>query len=386
MKTNRIFHDSLKHYIAKKRIIINKGGTRSSKTYSVLQLIALLAVKSKKKIIISVVSHALPHLKLGAMRDFDNILIGLDIQIEKVKNIAESTYFFENAIVEFFGVDSIAKVHGPQRDVLFVNECNHVKSYDIIRQLMVRTSRTIFFDYNPASEFWIDYEIIGKRDCEVIHSTYLDNKFLSKEQVEEIESNKHNENWWRVYGLGLQGRLEGLIFNNWEYGAFDDSLPFAYGLDFGVKDPDALVKVAVDHKNKKIYAKEVIYENGLSTSQLFGKIEQLVNKDKLIVADSASSRTILDLKSYGLNITGVKKPPIIERIKMLCGYEMVITEDSYSLGKELNSYSWVDKRGEIPIDKDNHAIDAMSYIALTLINAHNNKPKGHRVQYVASKY
>ena len=126
-------------------LIINQGGTRSGKTYSILQLLFLKALYSKKELIISVVSRALPHLRLGAMRDFDNILISYGINPDKIKNKTESYYKVGNSIIEFFGADQSDKVHGPQRDILFLNEANFLKQ-EIYDQLTVRTSKTIFIE------------------------------------------------------------------------------------------------------------------------------------------------------------------------------------------------------------------------------------------------
>jgi len=377
-KTTTVFEKNITAYNKKERLIINKGGTRSSKTYSILQLLFLIAQHSKNPLIISVVSYALPHLKLGAMRDFDKILRSYGLIPEKLKNVSESYYKVGECTIEFFGVDNLGKVHGPERDILYVNECNYIKSYDIIRHLMVRTRGSVFMDYNPSREFWIDDEIIGKRECEIIHSTYLDNEFLTYEQIKEIESNKHNINWWRVYGEGLQGRLEDTIINNWEFGEFDDTLPYIYGLDFGSKHPDALLKCAVDKARKLIYWKEEVYHSGLSTDQLGEIIKSRDVGRKLIIADSASPRSIQDLKGQDLNIKPVVKGLILDDIKMLWGYTIIVDPESYNLQKNLNNWVWLDKKGEIPIDIDDDLIDAGRYASRTLIKP-IVKRKGHRI-------
>jgi phage terminase large subunit len=363
-------------------IIINKGGTRSSKTYSILQLLFIKALFSKKPLIISIVSYALPHLKLGAMRDFDKILLTYGMPPEKYKNISESNYKINKSIVEFFGVENIGKVHGPERDILYINECNYIKSYDIIRHLMVRTRATVFMDYNPTREFWIDTEIIGRRKCDIIHSTYLDNEHLTQRQIVEIESNKQNENWWRVYGLGLMGRLEDAILSNWEFGEFDETLPFIYGQDFGSKHHDALVKCAVNHNQKLIYWKEELYENGLSTDDLIVKLNSRVNKNSLILAESAAPRTIEDIRKKGFNIKPVVKNKVVDDIKALWGYKIIIDPTSYNLQKNLNNWVWLDKKGEVPIDTDDDLIDAGRYGTMIQIKARSkpakfNVPKYH---------
>ncbi len=359
MFATSVFKKNLKEYLDGAPLIVNQGGTRSSKTYSILQLLAIKAHKSPTPLIISVVSKALPHLKLGAMRDMDGILTSLGYIPDKIKNHTDNFYRIGKSIIEFFGTDDPGKVHGPSRDILFVNEGNYIK-HEIFDQLAARTKGAIFLDFNPTKAFWYHTEIQGQQKHAFIKSTYLDNEHLTPEQVERIEAKKKNPYWWQVYGLGELGKLEGTIFD-WSWGAFDNSLPFAYGLDFGVKDPDAMVKVAIDKPNKKIYWKQEIYQNSLSTPQLAQIIKSRNVGDKLIIADNAGLRTIVDLRASGLNIMPVKKPRIVDRIKFIWDYELIIDPGSYDLEKELNTYVWLDKKGEIPIDEDNHLLDAGGY-------------------------
>lgn len=296
------------------------------------------------------------------MRDLEEIIENYGMLVDQVKNITESTFHIGNSIIEFFGTDNLGKVHGPARDILFINECNYVK-YDAFDQLAIRTKGCVFLDFNPTREFWYHTEIVGKIPYEFVQSTYLDNEFLTAAQIERIEAKKNNENWWRVYGLGELGRLEGAILQNWEFGDFDYTLPYGYGLDFGVKDPDALVRVAVDKANKRIYWREEMYQNNLSTIQLGAMIKSRVIGNKLIVADSQATRTILDLKGQGVNIRPVKKNPIVEDIKMLLDWQIIVDPESFNLQKELNNWIWLDKKGEIPLDADNHC-----FIGNTLIS------------------
>ena len=362
-----VFSKNLKEYISGANLIVNQGGTRSSKTYSIIQLLVEICKRSTKPLIISIVSRSLPHLKLGAMRDLDSILESHGIIPDSVKNKTESYYKIQSAAdptiastIEFFGADDLGKVHGPARDILFVNEANYIK-YDTFDQLSVRTRGAVWIDYNPTKPFWYHENIQGQLNHSFIKSTYLDNNFLSREQIERIEAKKTNPYWWRVYGEGELGRLEDAIFTNWEFGAFDWTIPYNFGLDFGVKDPDAMVRVAVDKANKKIYWREELYQSGLSTPQLFNIIKSRGVGNSLIVADSAGAKTILDLKNLGLNIKGVIKPKIVDSIKILWDYKIIVDPESYNLERELNSYVWLDKKGEIPVDEDNHLLDAARY-------------------------
>lgn len=360
MLTTSIFSKNIEAYVKGSGLIVNQGGTRSSKTYSIMQLLMEIAIRSKKKLIISVVSQHLPHLKLGVMRDFDNILISRGIIPDTIKNKSENFYKVGKCIIEFFGVDNLGKVHGPARDILFVNEANYIKE-TIFDQLAIRTKGAIFIDFNPTREFWFHTSVLGKREFAYIKSTYLDNEFLTADQIRRIEEKRQNKEWWKVYGEGELGQLEGAIFTNWIEGEFDETLPSIYCLDFGSRDPDAMVRLAVDHKNKKIYAEQVIYKNGLSTAELFSLIKSANVGSKLIVADSAATRTILDLKRQGLNIVPAVKRKIVEDIKVISGYQIIVTPESYDIARELNSWVWLDKKGEVPLDADNHTIDPIRY-------------------------
>ena len=236
------------------------GGTRSGKTYAILMLLVLIhvgeAASGTPARITSVVSETLPHLKRGAIRDFKDIMQGMGIWEERRWNRTDMIYTFGNGgIIEFFSADSPGKVHGPARDRLFINEAQNI-DYETARQLFVRTRGRIIVDYNPVRRFWVHEHLQGRPECASVSSTYKDNDFLTPAQVAEIESNRGNSNWWRVYGEGLVGQAEGVIYD------FDliDQMPDAagmvetYGLDFGfTNDPTALVHALIHSGRKEIY-------------------------------------------------------------------------------------------------------------------------------------
>jgi phage terminase large subunit len=271
-----------------------------------------------------------------------------------------------------------------------------VKIKRSIRATDVQCLSMIIFN-PPTREHWLyeeffeNNEVIegfnGIKDGILyIHSTYLDNidnlaehnrkdyealkadyDYYEALSVKEREDVNHivKKNWKRYKHVVLGGFLDsadGVIYENWEYGDFDESLPFGYGLDFGSKDPDSLVKVALDNKQKRIYLKEELYKNNLSTNQL-SDIVKSITKHKLVIADSASPRTINDLSNAGVNVEGARKPAgsIIEGIKIMQDYTLVIDELSSNIVKELNNYIWIDRRGGVPIDKWNHLLDAARY-------------------------
>ena len=348
-------------YDAKHQLIIQQGGTSSGKTYATLQLLYLIAKHSPQRKIISVVSYALPHLRTGAIRDFENILEGAGVIITDIRNKTDNQYSIGNSIIEFFGAENTAKVHGPRRDILYINEAIDIK-YEIYTQLRLRTTGVTFVDYNPKYEFWVHDTVMREEDHFFIKTTYLDNHLLHPNIVKQIESRRHNPYFWRVYGLGEIGAAEGAIFTNWRVGEFDHTLPYYHGLDFGFHpDPDACSKVAIDRKKLKIYADEKFYVSGQSFNDLKSNLEKHIKPHELIVADSAEKRLINDLSTH-FNIKAVsKRGMVVEWLRKMEDYEIIITEGSKNTEKELRNYQWHDKKAGIPIDGFNHAIDEIRY-------------------------
>jgi len=352
--------------MAGENLVIHQGGQGSSKTYSILQNIYDICKHSKKSLIASITSYALPHLKIGAIRDFKEILADYGEDADKIHNKTDCYFKVGKSIIEFFGIrDNYAKVHGPRRDILFINEANNKLTYDDFDQLYQRTHLITFIDFNPRSEFWVHEKVIPNFKHKFCKSTFIDNPFLPEAELEKIIAKKDKkgfENWWRVYGEGEIGILEGQIFQNWTLGEFDTTLPYGYGLDFGYHpDPDAMLKVAIDEKRKKIYWDECFYNTGQTTGDLKQSVRTSINKpNDLIVADCADPRMIKELK--GFNIHPVKKDGTVsEWLKTMMDYELIITESSYNALKEVNNYIWSDKKAGIPVDAFNHLIDAGRY-------------------------
>jgi len=363
LNTSEIFErnqDSLK------RIKVNKGGSSSGKTYSVLQLLLLKALT--EDVLISVVSGTLPHLKRGAIRDFNNILEGCGLYNEKNINKTDLIYTFQRGKIEFFSADDVTKLRGPRRDILFINECDKLM-YNQYVQLAMRTKKEIYLDYNPVGDFWVN-DIIGDSDVELIHSTYKDNPFLDDAIIKEIEKLEHKDkNLWRVYGLGLDGKIEGLVYTNWQE---CNSLPNDYskrffGMDFGyTNDPTALVEVR--EYNQGLWVKEHIYSTKLTNQDIGIELKRLGIDNRVeIFADSAEPKSIVEINRMGFNVkaTVKGKDSILNGINKVKQHDMFVTSDSKNLITELNNYKWTeDREGKPmnnPVDKFNHALDALRY-------------------------
>lgn len=371
--------DALKS--GKYRIIANKGGTRSTKTWSLLQLMLIIA--TTQKVLISIVSESMPHLRKGAMRDMERILENSHLIEDKhfQRNRTENTITFPNGgMIEFFSVDSYTKVHGAQRDYLFINECNNIE-WEIYRQLAIRTSKVVFLDWNPRSAFWWDERLEGRGDSILIKSTYLDNPFLSASQIAEIESNKGDENWWRVYGLGENGSVEGLVYSRFR---IVQNYPTTgkmrfFCLDFGfTNDPTAILKVTL--QGGELWIDEVAYQVGMLNKDI---AEALINagatRNDNIVADSAEPKSIAEINAFsGLNLKATAKGAgsIVAGINAVRAYQLNVMSDALGTIEELRNYSWKkDINGNylnVPVDKYNHALDALRYGVTTFLMARRN--------------
>lgn len=370
-----------------KRLIANRGGTRSGKTYSLVCLLVLIAAEGKQKRTIDIVSESLPHLKRGAINDIEDILQqeGMVEGVHFTHNRSDHTYTFaKGSTIRFFSADDWGKVKGSRRDILFVNEANRI-SYETYRQLAVRTSETIFIDWNPDAEFWYELKGLNTKDTTTeIVSTYKDNPFLSDVQIAEIESNKGDDAWWKVYGLGEVGRPQGVIFDRWKQvdEIPEDATLVGRGLDFGfMTDPTAMVDVY--KYDGKLWLDEVCYLHGLTNDKIAERLKEFRGKT---VADSAEMKSITEIYNYGIRyIEPAKKGADSVRagIDVLRRYELMITKRSLNLIFELRNYKWKENKltGETmgePVDKFNHLIDAARYVALNCIaeRHHVKRPRG----------
>jgi len=346
-----------------------QGGTRSGKTFSVLQWLISLCIKHPKaRMEIDIVRSTFKALKSTAWKDFEDLLKDYNLYSDKLHHKSDHRYNLNGNYINYYGADDAEKVHGRKRDIIFLNECNQIDA-ETIDQISPRTSHKIIADYNPSigDDHWLDPYII-KYPPKI--TTYRDNPFLTEAQVIDIESKKDQPYWWSVYGNGERAQREGVIFTNWEIGEFDESLPYYYGLDFGfVNDPDACDKVAIDDKRGIIYVDEQFHEHRQTINELAVKINSLEYGS--IVADSAEQRIINDLSTRcNRSIVPVKKGAgsIMQGITLMLNYKVVITERSVNTIKEFRNYSWATKGKEKPIDDWNHHIDEIRYIVYTFAN------------------
>lgn len=356
------------------RVRIVKGGTSASKTVSILCLLINYAINNKGKEI-SVVSESVPHLRRGALKDFLAVLKGLNRYKDSQYNKSTLKYTFTNgSYIEFFSTDQPDKLRGARRTDLYINECNNVP-FDAYTQLATRTSGTIWLDYNPSSLFWVDKELIGQPDTDYITLTYKDNDALPESIIREIEKAKEKAktstywaNWWKVYGLGEQGSLEGVCIPDWKEidRIPEDARLMAYGMDFGYSvDPTTLI--ALYKWNDAYIYDEVLYKKGMLNRDISRFISQLDIKEN-IVADSAEPKSIAELQGYGHSIYGVSKgrDSVVYGINLINQNEIYVTARSKNLKRELQGYVWAkDKEGNTlqkPSGEHPDCIDAARYV------------------------
>ena len=354
----------------KKKIRAVAGGTSASKTISILLYLIARSQTDKKKTLTSVISESTPHLKRGAIRDFKNIMKDHHYWKDNSWNATDNIYTFETGSqIEFFSADQSDKLRGGRRDRAFLNEANNL-TLDAFDQIEVRTKDFVFLDWNPTNEFWFYTDVLDKRtDLDFITLTYKDNEALSKEIVASIEARKNRVQWWKVYGLGQLGEVEGKIYKGWE---IIDEIPHEarlerYGLDFGYS-VDPTVIVAIYKYNDGFIIDEVTYQKELSNRAI---ADIFKNLDKaLVIADSAEPKSIDEIRMYGINIVGAMKGPgsVKTGIQFVQDQKISLTKRSLKTIRAYRNYLWAtDKNSQllgIPDDtvhEWSNSMDAIRY-------------------------
>lgn len=374
-----------------KRGIVLEGGSRSSKTWSIIQFLLLYcqAHKNQGKEI-TICRDRLTWLKLTVLRDFQAVMRSVGWWQDDAFNKTEMTYKLFGNRFTFIGLDEPAKLHGLKQDIFWLNELlgtpgsAYQPTKDTFDNLEQRTTDFFIVDYNPkVTKHWVYSSVLTRDDVAYIHSTMLDNPFLEdviRKKILSYEPTPENVARgtadavnWKVYGLGQRGQHKGVIFTNVNYVKFfpNDCNKIWYGLDFGfVNDVTALVKVGMN--NGELFAQQLFYETGLTNAAISRlMIEAGLHNRCDIIADSAEQKSIVDLQNYGWKVEGALKGPdsVLFGINALKGYKLNVVETSYDLKTELDNYSWKEDvvTGEVsnePVDNYNHAIDAIRYVAL----------------------
>jgi len=344
------------------RFVINEGGSRSSKTYSLCQLIIIYCLQNNNKVV-SIIRKTFPALRATVMRDFIEILKELNIYSVDNHNKSEHIYTFSNrSIVEFFSVDDEQKIRGRKRDIAWCNEANELY-FDDFTQLNMRTESKLIFDYNPSeSTSWL-YELPPEESI-LIKSTYKDNPFLPQSIRAQIEDLKRtDEALYQIYALGEKAISKSNIYSQWTFLPHRPArfVNYVYGLDFGYNHPTALMRVY--WCDNDIYIEPVIYESYLTTPMLIDKMQSAgVEKTITIVADYARPEIIAELNNAGYDVHNANKvvKKGIDNMKTFG----VFCQDDKAIRKEYENYKWK-KVGDMitdePVKMWDDAMDAIRY-------------------------
>lgn len=376
MKVNEAVYLPLK---SDKPLHVHQGGTSSGKTYGILQHLFEEGARNNNEII-TVVAEDVPSLKSGAFRDAQAILNEDAVLKQWWPELNKTDRYYKSlsgSVMEFKSFQDEYDARSGKRDRLFVNEANAVK-YGIYEQLSLRTNKQTIIDFNPSARFWAHDNLFGRDDVEWVVTTYRNNAFLNpnirkkiesyEPTPENIERGTANEYRWKVYGLGEVGRLEGLVFPDFQVSSdWPDEYKWrVFGMDFGfTNDPTTLIEIRYAHGN--LYWKEHLYQTGLTNPDICTELAKLGFDGIKIVADSAEPKSIEEIHRKGWNIVGAVKgkDSINQGIDAIKRYNLYIHSTSKNLIEEFSSYTWdKDRDGNStnkPIDKYNHGIDAGRY-------------------------
>lgn len=376
--TIKVVGTTLAAYESGKKMMINQGGQGSRKTYGSLEaLLYIFLTNPGKNWLASVVSETMPHIRRGAMRDFENLLKIYNLWDYVYQQKTVHSYTLCGNRLEFFGADMEDKVRGPRREFLFLNEVYNIP-FGTFVTLTERTNLFTICDFNPVSEFYIHNEVLANPDvfeCDFSISTYLDNPYLPEGERKKIEAKKslagkseYWANWWRVYGQGQLGHLQGLIYDDWEQ---IDEMPttggiVSFGMDFGYSS-SATVLLKLIVIDDRIYIDEIIYEKGLLNKNIITLLERRGIKKNYdeIYADRARPDIIEEIHQAGYNIKPYRKHDKLHVIHKIKEYKTFVTKRSVNTIREMRNFAWLtDKHGKAtnkPSDNEDHAMDAFVY-------------------------
>jgi phage terminase large subunit len=349
---------------AKNRVTQHIGGTRSGKTYAILQYLITEAVKESQTI--TIVRKTIPSLKRTVMKDFIDILKSLNIWNENNFNITDRIYKINDSSIQFISTDDADKLRGIKSNILFVDEASEIDEESYF-QLSIRTTGRIILAYNPTISPY--HWLRQMQDCDRYVTTYRDNIYLEQSVIKAIEElETKNPKYWKIYGKGEFAPNDRAIFEFDIVDEFEGEF-VAMGMDFGFSnDPTTLVSVFKNGND--LYLEEMLYDKGLVTSDIVTKLKKLGIEREEIWCDSSEPRLIEELYRSGLNTKAVKKGPdsIKFGIGVLQNYKIHLTKRSQNLINEFYGYQWsVDKHGyatDSPEGGLDHLIDAVRYVGM----------------------
>lgn len=376
VEATRVFYENLN---CDKKIVVNVGGTRSSKTYSILLLfLTRLINHGIANLRFLICRKTSPSLKKSVKKTFDEIVEKLNLNNILLENKQMMEYNYLKSSLIFSGIDEASKIRSTEFNYIFMEEADEF-TYEDFRVLILRLSRQnpigrnqIFLAFNPVdSNSWIKKMFFDKenKDCAIIHSTYKDNPFLSEDYIKMIEQLKEEDpEYWKIYGLGEFAKISSLIYDEPVIvSEIPETEEVIYGLDFGFTNPTALVEVRI--KEKDIYVKELLYETNLTNEQLINKLKELIqDKTRPIYADAEEPARIEEIYQAGFNIFPSEKK-VKDGIDFVKRFKIHCTNEDVNFLKEIRTYKWQnDRQGNIidkPVKFNDHLLDALRYAVYT---------------------
>jgi phage terminase large subunit len=372
---------------SKSRITQHIGGTRSGKTYAILQYLIVEAIKTAQTI--TIVRKTIPSLKRTVMKDFKDILSDIGIWNSDRMNITDRIYQIQDSTIQFISTDDAEKLRGIKSDILFIDEASEIDEESYF-QLSIRTTGKIILAYNPTVS---PYHWLRKmEDVERFVTTYKNNPYLPAEMIKAIEELEiKNPKYWKIYGKGEFAPNDKAIFQFTPCDEFDADF-VGFGIDFGFSnDPTALV--AVYKSGDRIYLEELLYEKGLVTSDIADKLRKLdISKSEEIWADSAEPRLIEELYRMGFNIKPVTKgkDSIKFGINVMNNHKIFVTNKSQNLINEMYAYQYAsDKYGYVTDNPEgglDHLIDAARYCCMMKLSQSAQKKGTYAISIGNYKY
>jgi phage terminase large subunit len=338
------------------------GGTRSGKSFAILQYCIVQAIEHPQTI--TIVRKTIPSLKRTIIKDFLDILKSLQLFREDDWNVTDRVYKLQDSTIQFISTDDAEKLRGVKSDILFIDEASEIDEESYF-QLSIRTSGKIILAYNPTISPY--HWIRTMQDCERFITTYRDNPYLPKEMIKAIEDLQlTNPKYWKIYGQGEYAANDKAVF---EFELCDsiEADFVCFGFDAGYSnDPCALV--AIYKNSDTLFLEELIYEKGMVTNDIINRLKELdIDKSQTIWCDSSEPRLIEELYRSGFNTKPVVKgkDSINFGISVMKNYKIKILKQSQNLINEMYAYQYeTDKHGYVtdrPEGGLDHAIDAARY-------------------------
>jgi phage terminase large subunit len=382
---NRLLDDMLN---SNHRFTLHVGGSRSGKTYSILQYIIIYCFKNKDKTI-TIARKTFPSLRLGAYREFIQLLKDLDVYKEENHNKTNNFYNLNGNTIQFISIDQSMKLRGLKHDLVFIDEVNEVTKEEA-DQLFMRTNDKIILAQNPSDALHWSLKLKSHEDSLYLHSTYVDNPFLPQAIINQIESYKEtDEDMWNVFGLGLPAKNNELVYTQYDFWHSEDDLynidengdkhpkfeDVVIGCDWGYQHPSAIVKLYIDSNYRRVWVQELIHESYLTTEDLITKMKSHNIEEIKMFGDSAEPKTIESIRRAGFDIESSMKE-VREGIDCVKSYKLFIHSSSIKLQEELRKYKWKirnEMRTDEPVKLFDDGLSAMRYALYTWVNRNSRR-------------